>query len=518
MPGGYECEFSNFDATFILEYRRISRISWYQVPTLNNSCAATGQLPAGRGEARLRWRNLRTPAHKLFAGLLALGAALAGGPAVATSDFLADVLSQPGSAGLGAVLRVEQSLYRGEGLRLDVLPLYLYEGERVYLHSGRAGFKFFPGPDKRVNIFVSHRFEGFPVYNLPASLAGMARRESESDFGLSYEQRFGQHGLFAEYLHDGSHTSSGSELRLGYRGDRRRGRLSLNPYFVLAARDAKLNDYYYGVMAGEATPGRPAYQPGGGVNAMAGLNARYDFADRWHFLLGLSATRWPDGVRRSPIVEDRVQLAAFGGFAYEFAPGPPKRADESAPLFVKVLHGRSTDCNLLPILGFSCASINTSDKTAVDSIEIGRPFAESPNGRPVSIVGYIGLLRHEERGLQADFWQVNTYLKAFYWGFPWSGRVRTRIGFGAGLSYAQNEPFVEARDQARRNRNNSKLLQYLDPTIDVSVGDLFGIRNLRETYFGLGVSHRSGIFGMAQLFDSMNGGSNYIYSFIEWKM
>ena len=485
---------------------------------MNKSCAATGQLLAGRGEARLHRRSPYASVRALLAGLLALGAALAGGPAVATSDFLADVLSEPGSAGLGAVLRVEQSLYRGEGLRLDVLPLYLYEGERIYLHSGRAGLKFFPRPDKRIDIFVSRRFEGFPVYTPPGSLAGMAIREPESDIGAGYEQRFGSGKLFGEYLHDGSRTSSGSELRLGYGGDLRRGALNLSPYFFLAMRDAKLNDYYYGVLAAEATSIRPAYRPGGGVNATAGLNARYDLADRLHLLAGLSATLWSSGVRRSPIVEDRVQLAAFGGVAYEFAPSPPRRTDEGAPLFVKVLHGRSTDCNLLPILGLSCLSINTSDKTVVDSIEIGQPFAESPNGRPVSIVGYIGLLRHGERGLQADFWQVNTYLKAFYWGFPWSGRVRTRIGFGAGLSYAQNVPFVEARDQARRNRNTSKLLQYLDPTVDVSVGDLLGVKNLRETYFGLGVSHRSGIFGMAELFDSMNGGSNYIYSFVEWKM
>src|SRR2546429_1640539 len=55
---------------------------------------------------------------------------------------------------------------------------------------------------------------------------------------------------------------------------------------------------------------------------------------------------------------------------------------------------------------------------------------------------------------------------------------------------------LEARDQAGRGRNTSKLLQYLDPTVDFSVGDLFGSREWRETYFGLGVSHRSGIFGM----------------------
>src|SRR6266508_6781537 len=140
------------------------------------------------------------------------------------------------------------------------------------------------------------------------------------------------------------------------------------------------------------------------------------------------------------------------------------------------------------------------------------------HGWPVTIAWYGGVLRHEERGLQTDFWQANLYMKAFYWGFPWKDRVRTRVGFGGGLSYAQRVPFVEARDQAMRGRNTSKLLQYGDPTIDVSVGDLFGERELRETYFGFGASHRSGIFGMAQIFDNVNGGSNFIYTYIEWRM
>jgi len=211
-----------------------------------------------------------------------------------------------------------------------------------------------------------------------------------------------------------------------------------------------------------------------------------------------------------------VQLAAFGGLAYEFTPTPAR--DERIPLTFKVLHGRSTPCNLAPIMELRCRSINTDDRTTVDSFEVGRPFIESPHGWPVMIAWYAGLLRHEERGLQPDSWQLNGYLKAFYWGFPWSGRVRTRIGFGGGLSYAQRVPFVEARDQALRGRNTSKLLQYADPTIDVSVGDLIGSRELRETYFGLGVSHRSGIFGMAQIFDNVNGGSNYIYTYVEWRM
>jgi outer membrane protein len=62
------------------------------------------------------------------------------------------------------------------------------------------------------------------------------------------------------------------------------------------------------------------------------------------------------------------------------------------------------------------------------------------------------------------------------------------------------------------------LLQYGDPTLDVSLGDLFGARELRETYFGFGVSHRSGVFRLMQLYDNVYGGSNYIYTYVEWRM
>ena len=59
------------------------------------------------------------------------------------------------------------------------------------------------------------------------------------------------------------------------------------------------------------------------------------------------------------------------------------------------------------------------------------------------------------------------------------------------------------------------LLQVLDPTIDMSLGDLIAVRSLRNTFFGAGVSHRSGIFGSSQLLGNVNGGSNYIYGYLE---
>lgn len=456
---------------------------------------------------------LKISAAIALASLISFGSQLA----AATSDPLTGIISVPGGAGLGFAARMERSPYRDGGTRNDLIPLYLYEGKYVYLHAYRVGLKLYDRDDSRFDVFIAHRFEGFPYDRIPSSLTGMAERAPGADFGMSY-QRSGPWGaVYGEYLHDVFGASAGNELRLGYNYEWKSERWRLRPYLMLAARDAKLNDYYYGVRPDEATAIRPAYQPGSGMNGQVGLYGAYSLTERWRLLGGVSATRWAKGVRNSPIVDDRVQLSRVLGLMYDFS---PEHAvwPENKPLIVKVMYGKSTDCNLLPIMEFSCASTKTADQTRVSAIEVGRPFVERLNGWPLDFVGYLGLLHHDERNLQPDFWQMNAYMKAFYYGFPWSDHVLTRVGFGAGVSYAQKLPFVEQRDQTSRGRNASKLLTYLDPSIDVSVGDLFGVRTLRETYFGFGVSHRSGIFGTSQLLGNVNGGSNYLYSYIEWKM
>jgi outer membrane protein len=41
------------------------------------------------------------------------------------------------------------------------------------------------------------------------------------------------------------------------------------------------------------------------------------------------------------------------------------------------------------------------------------------------------------------------------------------------------------------------------------------VRVARDTYVGVGVSHRSGAFGKSLLFGNVNGGSNFIYVSVE---
>jgi outer membrane protein len=453
--------------------------------------------------------------HRYAAVAIALG--IACNAAWANSDPLTGLVAENGGAGLGVALRMERSLYVGAGRRNDLLPLYLYEGKHLYLHANRIGLHLDASPRHRFDVFLANRFEGFPYDRVPASLAGMAERQPGLDLGVSYEYRGSWGAAYAELLRDANSASHGAELRLGYRYEWRSGRFSLRPHALLSLRDAKLNNYYYGVRPGEAAPLRPAYEPGAGVNLQLGLYGAYGLSERWRLLAGVSATRWSQGVRSSPIVDGRTETVLTLGLMYDFSP-EHKAWPEQRPLRVKLGAGRATDCNVAKVVRLVCTSMQTQDQTRIVSAEIGRPFIEGLHGWPLDFVGYVGLVRHDERSAQPDFWQLNAYMKGLWYGFPWRNRVMTRIGLGVGLSYAHGTSMLELRDQQRNGRSTSRLLSYLDPTIDVSVGDLLGLRSMKNTFAGLGVSHRSGIFGSSRLLGNVSGGSNYIYSYLEWEM
>ena len=460
----------------------------------------------------------RLPALRatLFSALLTAGC-LAGAPVHANTDPLSDLLLVPGSAGLGFAVRAEQSPYVGGGVRYDLLPLYLYEGERLFLHGSRAGVKLFTDETQRVDFFLDQRFEGFADDRIPPSLAGMAERGAGLDAGVSYRYRQPWGTLQAEFLHDASGFSKGNELRLSYGYDWRSGRLALRPGLTVSARSARLNNYYYGVRPGEATGTRPAYEPGSGVNTTLGLYGTYALSDGWRLLGGITRTVLDGKVKASPIVGKSAQTGVFFGAAYDFGTYKGHWAEETSPTYLKVLYGKSSaeGCHLIKIATLRCTSTAKVNSTRIAGVQIGKPFIEKLNGWPVDVVGYLGLLQHDERGLATNGLQLDAFMKAYYYGFPWSERVNTRLGLGVGISLAQRVPYSESSSQPMRGRGTSRLLNYLDPSIDFSVGDLIGSRALKNTYLGFGVSHRSGIFGASRLLGNVNGGSNYIYTYLE---
>ena len=450
----------------------------------------------------------------LAAGLLAMAPAGASG----INEPQVDALSTPNSAGMGYATQIEASPYKGARSRVDLLPLFLYEDSRVFLQAGRAGVKLLDQPEHQLSLVLEKRLEGFQANKIPASVAGMDMRTSSTDFGLSYRYRQPWGRLQAELLTDAANTHKGSEVRLGYSYEWRSGPLTLRPGVTLSWRDAKLNNYYYGVLPGEATVTRAAYAPGAGINTALGLHGTYELTQRWQLLGGVSATVLASGIKNSPIVQKRVLPAIYVGAAYDF--GEQKKRDaagDSTPTWFKLLYGKATEdgCHLARIITARCLSTAKVNATSVAGFQIGKPMVQSLNGWPIDVVGYAGLLRHNDSGLQPNGYQLDLFVKGFYSGFPWSQQVKTRLGLGVGVSLASRVPYTEASNATTGPRRESRLLQNLDPTLDVSLGDLLGYRPLKDTYFGIGVSHRSGIFSASRLLGNVNGGSNYIYSYVE---
>lgn len=456
---------------------------------------------------------LRSLVLLLGGGLCAALPALAGG----NTEPLTDILPATGAAGLGVVTRIERSPYKDAGTRYDLLPLYLYEGERLFLHANRGGVKLLNGDERRLDLFVEQRLEGFPTERLPASLAGMSARDSAIDLGLAYRWRQPWGTLQAELVHDIGNTYKGNEFRLGYTYDWRSGPWMLRPSLTVAFRDAKLNNYYYGVEPGEATASRPAYAPGAGVQTSLGLYGSYDLTERWRLLAGVSATFLGNKVKDSPIVQKSVLPAVYVGAAYDFGGHKREWAENDTPTYFKALYGKSTEdgCHLAKIITAQCLSTAKVNPTSITGIQVGKPFINNVNGWPLDFIGYVGLTHHNDRGLQPNGVQLDLFMKAVYSGFPWSDRVKTRLGLGVGVSWAQRAPYIESSSLAANGKQASRVLNFLDPTLDVSLGDLIGYRPLKETYIGFGVSHRSGIFGSSRLLGNVNGGSNYIYTYVE---
>jgi outer membrane protein len=306
-------------------------------------------------------------------------------------------------------------------------------------------------------------------------------------------------------------------MRADYAWTWQRGRWAVQPGAGLIWRSASLNDYYFGAATHEATASRPAYQAGSGFDTTLSLYASYQILRHWRLLGGISSVWHSSEIEDSPIVRDGAKPTFSLGAVYDFGSHQVEWDQPSTPTYWKVIYGRESGagCHMVKIMTLSCTDLDHETPSSITGLQVGRPFVTGLNGWPLDFVGYVGLLRRDEMGQQQNAWQIDAYMKAYYYGFPWSKYVRTRVGFGFGLSYAEHVPYTEVSSQAERGRATSHLLNYLDPSIDVNVGDIFRSERLRKTWIGLGISHRSGIFASSRLLGNVNGGSNYIYASIE---
>ena len=104
-------------------------------------------------------------------------------------------------------------------------------------------------------------------------------------------------------------------------------------------------------------------------------------------------------------------------------------------------------------------------------------------------------------------------MKAFYTlDLGW----RFRIGVAEGLSYVSDVTYIEGSELAEKGYRPSKLLNYLDFSFDVNLGDVFNYAPMQNAWLGYSIHHRSGIFETSSAFGRIKGGSNYNSVYLQW--
>ena len=172
---------------------------------------------------------------------------------------------------------------------------------------------------------MRRRLEGFASDRVPESMVGQTQRFAGDDLGIAGRYKLGAGVVYGELMTNVSDESDGTELRLGYRYEgwwSDSSRFRWRPYATLAWRDAKLNNYYYGV---------PGYEPGAGVNLELGALASLSPEPRAGKCSAASASR--NG--RAACATARwwrigLQPEACLGLLYTFKPRPAERVGPQA--------------------------------------------------------------------------------------------------------------------------------------------------------------------------------------------
>jgi hypothetical protein len=166
---------------------------------------------------------------------------------------------------------------------------------------------------------------------------------------------------------------------------------------------------------------------------------------------------------------------------------------EEPTVAVSAYVGRYTQDTLLQVLT-QTFDLNFDDRDYIGVVAVSRIFMTPSKNRSWEIEGQVG--KHFSG---QDHAEMNLATFHRWRRFPWNRRVGTTMAIGAGLSYAFEEPPLEAANPS--NDGTTRLQFYLgfEATLAPPSWDRLSVL--------LRVHHRSTVL---KLFDNVDSGSNYL--------
>jgi outer membrane protein len=393
----------------------------------------------------------------------------------------------------------------------SVVPMLFYEGERGFWRGVEGGVHLFSDKEQdwELNAIGRLRF-----VDLPSEYQNTLQGD-DVDFGLQFHQETNWGWWEAEYL-----TEDKGNMHL----NARLGRTHVDEKWVLSyylnaqfASSGFVSRYY----ALDALTGLDA---GSSFTLSPGLFARYHLFSDVHLVGSLQYHAFGSEISDLPTITDDGAYEAWLGFGFfqdrgapQFRGKPDERiiVDRGMDLRpnLRVMHAWATTSSM------GDALIGNIDwdpyNNQLTSLFYEVPLTDNLFGWPVQIMLGTGYAQHWSSAVQDSTFELMAKIHLYY-TFTWP--IRWRVGAAEGFSWIETPTYIEVLKLEEKGYRPSQLMNYLDFSLDLNVGDLFRSEKLEGMWFGVSLHHRSSIFESASQFGRISGGSDYPGIHLQWDL
>lgn len=390
--------------------------------------------------------------------------------------------------GVGMTLRAANIPFATEESTVaTVIPLIMYEGKRVYFHETEGGFKFIENPRWRVSAMGRMHF-----FDIPAEFQNQVQGD-RVDWGaqVRYKPRE-KFFLELEALSDLEGHASGY-ARVGT--EMATDRFRVEAWGDAGFKTSHYNSLFWGLGQEEVD---------GGVDLNVGAKGYLHLISSLYLQGALGATYLSQPVREASLVEDDFRIMGFLGFGLSNDRlGPSDRALGIAPYW-RLSHQWGTPSSIHDVVRFQSEPDTLNSQ--LTTVFYGHPLTDRLFTLPIHVYLHSGLGLHWASDYEDHTLEAVVSVKLFYTiPLPW----RVRLGFAEGVSMITDVTALERDNLENKGYQPSEFLNYLDPSLDINLGDIFRWKALDDVWLGAYIHHRSAIFESAQQFGRIKGGSNF---------
>jgi outer membrane protein len=372
----------------------------------------------------------------------------------------------------------------------SVVPMMFYEGDTFFLRGIEGGAHLLKNNDWEINTIGRLRFVDFPFEYQNQIQA------DTFDLGVQWRKNTGDdHHFDIEAFSDLNGRPYAKFSSSWYFEN---NSWEFMPTLSVRYKSAEFNSHYY------ALTDLTDQNIGAGFDINAIIESRYHVVSNFYLIGSLGITGLDNNAYQSSVIDKRWQSEAYIGIGLFNDKTKQNKDNLSNGSYLRVAHGWATPSNIGDIIRGDTEKDEFNNQ--LTSVFYGVPLTDELFNLPLEIYLTTGVAWHWKSDVQDSEQEYQIAIKAYY-TISWP--VRWRLGFAEGLSYISDVTYIERTEMEEKGYRPSKLMNAIDLSLDINLGDVFNANALKGTWLGYGIHHRSSIFESASQYGRIKGGSNY---------